>query len=156
MTRILAIAGLALAVLLLAEPAAAQQRFAGTWDVASGKPAPWASNPNDATDMAEAKRFIGQRVTFAARAVTAPRPLGCAHATYDFRSAEADTLFEGSLSEDGRGHPANPVAVARTLGVMQKTVVGMTASCSEVEFFLVDPNTVLFGLNNWVFTLKRH
>jgi hypothetical protein len=34
-------------------------------------------------------------------------------------------------------------------------VRGMTASCSEVEFFLFDPDTILFGLNNRVFTVKR-
>jgi hypothetical protein len=32
---------------------------------------------------------------------------------------------------------------------------GMTASCSEVEFFLLDPDTFVFGLNDRVFTAKR-
>jgi hypothetical protein len=31
----------------------------------------------------------------------------------------------------------------------------MTASCSEVEFLLLDPDTILFGLNNRIFTAKR-
>ena len=31
----------------------------------------------------------------------------------------------------------------------------MTASCSEVEFLLIDPDTMLFGLDNRVFTAKR-
>jgi hypothetical protein len=31
----------------------------------------------------------------------------------------------------------------------------MTASCSEVEFVLLDPDRLLFGLNNRVYTMKR-
>ena len=148
-------AALALAFALAAGPAFAQARFAGQWDVVAGQPAPWAKDPTDATDRAEARRFIGQRLAIGAKTFKAPRPLGCARPTYEFRNAQADTLFEGALNYDGRDKPADPVAAARALGVAQKTVVGMTASCSEVEFFLVAPDTALFGLNNWVFTLKR-
>ena len=85
----------------------------------------------------------------------APEPLGCAKPKYVFRNAGTDTLFEGSLNADGAGKPADPVVAARALGMNQKTARGMTASCSEVEFFLIDPDTILFGLNNRVFTAKR-
>jgi hypothetical protein len=64
-------------------------------------------------------------------------------------------LFEGSLNADGAGKPTDPVAAARALGMTQKTARGMTASCSKVEFYLVDPDTILFGLNNRVFTVRR-
>lgn len=148
-------AGLALAFALAAGPAFAQARFAGQWDVVTGAPAPWAKDPKDATDGAEARRFIGQRLVIGVKTFKAPRPLGCARPTYAFRNAQADTLFEGALNYDGKDKPADPVAAARALGMTQKTVVGMTASCSELEFFLIAPDTVLFGLNNRIFTLKR-
>jgi hypothetical protein len=150
----LAFAGAAL-VVLTAIPAAAQEHFAGRWLISSAVAAPWASNPKDAADEADAQRLIGKPMTIAASAFRAPEPLGCAKAKYVFRNAGAGALFEGSLNADGGGKPTDPVAAARTLGMTQKTARGMTASCSEVEFYLVDPDTILFGLNNRVFTVKR-
>jgi hypothetical protein len=46
--------------------------------------------------------------------------------------------------------------VRRGQGLIRRlALAGLTASCSEVEFFLVGPDTMLFGLNNRVFTAKR-
>jgi hypothetical protein len=151
-----ALAALALCVgLASAGVAAAQARFTGRWLVTAGVVAPWATDPKDPTDAAEARRFVGQHVTISGGSLQAPEPLGCKRPTYAFRDAGADTLFEGSLNADGAGRPTDPVVVARKLGVTRETLRGMTASCSEVEFFLIDPDTVLFGLNNRVFTMKR-
>jgi hypothetical protein len=150
----LAFAGLSL-IVLAATPAAAQEHFAGQWRIASAVAAPWASNPKDAADEADAQRLIGKPMTIAAATFQAPEPLGCAKAKYVFHNVTADELFEGSLNADGAGKPTDPVAAARALGMTQKTARGMTASCSEVEFYLVDPDTILFGLNNRVFTVKR-
>lgn len=36
-----------------------------------------------------------------------------------------------------------------------KTVRGISANCSEVEFFLVGPDAMLFGLNNRISTVTR-
>jgi hypothetical protein len=139
----------------LSSPAAAQERFAGQWTIVSAVPGPWARDPKNAVDEAEAQRFIAKTLTIGAPMLRAPEPLGCAKPTYTFRNAGADTLFEGSLNADGADKPTDPVAVAKTLGIVQKTMRGMTASCSEVEFFLLDPDTFVFGLNNRVFTAKR-
>ena len=136
-------------------PAAAQARFAGQWVIAKAAVAPWARNPNEPADAADARRLVRKRLTIGAHRLTAPQPLGCVRPTYVFRDAGADTLFEGGLNTDGADRPTDPVALARSLGITQKTVRGMTASCSEVEFFLIGPDTVLFGLNNRVFTLTR-
>jgi hypothetical protein len=149
-----AFAGAAL-VILASPPAAAQERFAGQWRIASAAAAPWASDPKDAADEADAQRLVGKAMTIGATKFEAPAPLGCAKAKYVFRNAGADTLFEGSLNANGAGKPTDPVAAARALGMTRKTARGMTASCSEVEFFLVDPDTILFALNNRVFTVKR-
>ena len=140
---------------LISSPVPAQERFAGQWVVAGAIVAPWASDPKDHSDAADARRLVGKRLAIDAKSFRAPQPLGCAKPSYNFRDATADTLFEGSLNADGGGKPADAVVVARSLGVNQQTVRGMTASCSEVEFFLIDPDTILFGLNNRVFTAKR-
>jgi hypothetical protein len=152
-----ALAGSALCCIAasVSAPAVAQERFAGDWVVANAVVAPWASDPKDPTDQADAKRILGKRLAIGKGFLRAPEPLGCAKPTYALRDATADTLFEGSLNTDGANKPTDPEAAARALGITQKTVRGMTASCSEVEFLLIDPDTMLFGLNNRVFTAKR-
>lgn len=135
--------------------AAAQERFAGQWAIAGAVTAPWAPRSSDASDELEARRLIGKRVEISAGALRAPAPLGCAKATYVFRDTTPDMLFEGGLSADGDGKPTDPGVVARGLGIENKTLRAMTASCSEVEFVLLDPDRLLFGLNNRVYTMKR-
>jgi hypothetical protein len=134
--------------------AAARERFEGHWKIASAVTAPWA-RAGDAGDAADAKRLIGERVDISAGAFRAPAPLGCAKPTYAYHDRAADMLFEGSLTADGDGKPTDPIAAARALGIESKTSRAMTASCSEVEFVLIDPDILLFGLNNRVFTMKR-
>jgi hypothetical protein len=139
----------------IAGRAAAQQGFAGSWIIAGAVVAPWAADPTNAADSADAARLVGKRLDIGAHSLRAPRPLGCVKAAYAFREAAPDTLFEGSLNADGAGRPADPVAAARSLGVVGPKAQVMVASCSEVEFVLTDPDTILFGLNNRLFTAKR-
>jgi hypothetical protein len=148
-------AGLAICLIAGTSPAAAQARFAGQWVIAKAAVAPWARDPHDPADTAEARRLVGRRLTIGLRRLAAPGPLGCARPTYVFRDAGADTLFEGGLNADGADRPTDPVALARALGMTTRTVRGMTASCSEVEFFLIRPDTLLFGLDNRIYTLQR-
>lgn len=135
--------------------AAGLGRFAGNWVISSAVAAPWAKDPKNPTDEADAQRLIGKPLAIGAGFFRGPPPLGCDKPTYAFRSASADTLFEGSLNADGADKPTDPVAAARALHVTAKTTPAMTASCSEVEFLLIDPNTMLFGLNNRVFSVRR-
>jgi len=135
--------------------AVAQERFAGNWIIAGAVAAPWASNARDPSDEADAKRLVGQRLAIGAGAFRAPAPLGCAKPTYAFHDRTVDMLFEGGLNADGANKPTDPVLVARSLGINNKTMRAMTASCSEVEFVLIDSDTVMFGLNDRVFTMKR-
>jgi hypothetical protein len=135
--------------------AAGLGRFAGNWVISSAVAAPWAKDPKDPADEADAQRLIGKPLEIGAGFFRGPQPLGCNKPTYAFRSASADTMFEGSLNADGADKPTDPVVVARALHVSAKMTPAMTASCSEVEFLLIDPNTMLFGLNNRVFSVTR-
>jgi hypothetical protein len=143
---VVAVVALCMTVASTASGAKAQERFAGRWAIAGSVVAPWASDPKDAADAADARRLVGKRIEIGTHFFNAPQPLGCAKPTYVFRAATADTLFEGSLNADGANKPTDPVVVARSFGMTGRTVRGMTASCSEVEFFLFDPDTILFGL----------
>jgi hypothetical protein len=51
------------------------------------------------------------------------------------------------LAQRRRRPATDPVALARTLGMTAKTVLGMSANRCEIEFFLIGPDTMLFGLN---------
>jgi len=135
--------------------AAGLGRFAGNWVISSAVAAPWAKDPKDPADEADAQRLIGKPLAIGAGFFRGPQPLGCDKPTYAFRGASADTLFEGSLNADGADKPTDPVVVARALRVTTKTTPAMTASCSEVEFLLIGPDTMLFGLNNRVFSVTR-
>jgi hypothetical protein len=152
-----AAAGLAASLIAASAPApaAAQARFTGQWVIAKAAVAPWARNPKDPADAADARRLVGKPMTIGMGRLRAPQPLGCAHPTYVFRDAGADTLFEGGLNADGADRPTDPAPLARALGMTTRTVRGMTASCSEIEFFQIGPDTLLFGLNNRIYTVTR-
>jgi hypothetical protein len=124
------------------------------WVIAKAVIAPWA-DPQQLGGPQEEKRLVGRTVTFGARSVTGPAPLGCAHATYKFHDDTPDLLFEGGLAEPDRaGTPRDAAALARGLGMTTKTVRTIETSCSEVAFHRLTPDTLVFGLNNRIYTLR--
>jgi len=126
----------------------------GRWMIASAALAPWA-DPLQRGGMSEERRLVGRTVTFAARSVTGPAPLGCPRATYRVHDDTADLIFEGSLAEpDARGKPRNAEALARALGMTTHTVRTVETSCSEVAYHRLSPTTLVFGLNNRIYTLR--
>ncbi len=125
----------------------------GRWIIAKAELAPWA-DPLQSGGPAEERRLVGRMVTFAPHAVTGPAPLGCGRATYAVHLDTADLLFEGSLAEpDRNGKPRNPEALARALGMTTHTVQTVETSCSEVAYHRLSPTTLVFGLNNRIYTL---
>lgn len=125
----------------------------GQWVIAKASLAPWA-DPLQRGSPAEARRLVGRRVNFAPHAVTGPAPLGCPQAAYSVRQDTADLLFEGSLAEpDRNGKPRDAVALARKLGMTTRAVETVETSCSEVAYHRFSPRTLVFGLNNRIYTL---
>ena len=151
---------IAAALLGLVAPAHAQavmqksgSDILGRWLIAKAELAPWA-DPHQRGGPAEERRLVGRMVVFAPHAVTGPAPLGCAHATYAVHQDTADLLFEGSLAEpDRNGKPRNAAALARALGMTTHTVETVETSCSEVAYHRLSPKTLVFGLNNRIYTL---
>jgi len=126
----------------------------GHWVIAKAQIAPWA-DPLQRGGPAEERRLVGRTVTFAPRWVKGPAPLGCARATYATHHDTADLLFEGALAEPDRdGKPRNAHALARALGMTTRTVETVETSCSEVAYHLFSPTTLVFGLNNRIYTLR--
>ena len=125
----------------------------GRWLIARAALAPWA-DPLQQGGPEEERRLVGRTVTFGPNFVTGPPPLGCRRATYGVHDDTADLLFEGGLAEpDAHGRPRNAVALARELGMTTKTVRTLETSCSEVAYHRFSPTTLVFGLNNRIYTL---
>ena len=125
----------------------------GRWIIAKAQLAPWA-DPLQRGGREEERRLVGRTVTFASGSVTGPAPLGCRHATYNVHDDTPDLLFEGSLAEPDRtGKPRNPEALARALGMTTHTVETVETSCSEVAYHRLSRTTLVFGLNNRIYTL---
>jgi hypothetical protein len=127
---------------------------AGPWVIAKAEMAPWA-DPLQQGGPEEERRLVGRTVTFAAHWIDGPSPLGCRRAVYRTHNDTADLLFEGGLAEPGpRGKPRNAVALARALGMTTRTVRTVETGCSEVAYHRLSPTTLLFGLNNRIYTLR--
>ena len=141
-------------VLTLAPAAHAQGLdVTGRWVIASAQPAPWA-DPLQTGGPEEERRLVGRTVVFGGHSVVGPPPLGCRHASFKVHDDTADLLFEGSLAEPDRaGKPRNAVALARALGMTTRIVQTVETSCSEVAYHRLSPTTLLFGLNNRIYTL---
>jgi hypothetical protein len=126
----------------------------GRWVIAKAELAPWA-DPLQSGGPQEEKRLVGRAVTFAAHSVVGPDPLGCAHAIYRIHRDSPDLLFEGGLAEpDANGKPRDAVLLARRLGMTTPTVATVETGCSEVAFHRLAPDTLVFGLNNRIYTLR--
>lgn len=127
----------------------------GRWIIAKAELAPWA-DPLQHGGGAEARRLVGRTVVFARHSVIGPAPLGCSRATYAVHDDTADLLFEGGLAEpDPSGKPHNAETLARGLGMKTHTVQTVETSCSEVAYHRLSPTTLVFGLNNRIYTLDR-
>lgn len=146
--RILPWLGVAVAGVLMSRAATAQTLtpdYLGDWTIVSAELAPWAG-------LAEGPRSLdvdalrGKAITFAAKNIRAPRPLGCTGAKYKVESYSPDMLFEGGLTD-----PENQAA---SLGFQSTTIPTLIAGC-EVEFHFIDSATALFGLNDSIYRMQR-
>ncbi len=129
----------------------AGDRWLGSWTVSGAEKAPWAAT-NYPDEIAEMAKLKGMTITFKARAVIAKGSvLGCTDAQYEATRFPADTLFQGALDE-GR-----QVEEAAILGFAPGEVPGFDIDCSTgvFSYHFKDRDTVLFALDNVIYTLKR-
>ena len=135
----------------LALPAAAQDAFAGKWLVTNAVVAPWAQ-PNVSYKPAADPKFAHATFVFAKDKLTAPAPFNC-KAHYKVMTVEYDYLFQGGLTD--------PEKQAKALGFANPKILNLEFACEradadiEMDFHMADPDTVIFGLNDIVYTMKR-
>jgi hypothetical protein len=133
---------------------AAEPFYLGVWKISSAVTAPWA-DPQQPSDAAEVKAFIGKVVTIKPKAIAGPNVFGCRNPHYKVSDFSADMLFQGEL---GELHDADklkdPLALAHTLGFSGSSFKTLETGC-EIDWHFVDQATAEIGLNNSVYTLKK-
>jgi hypothetical protein len=132
----------------------AQDRYAGTWKIASSEPVPW---PHKAEwlDPKEIKRLTGATVEFKSDRISGPTPLACKGPHYEIKQYGADMLFQGSLEEYG-DKKTTPDKAATALGFTKRPIPSIVTGCaSEIEFHVLDDDHMLFGLNNSIYRMTR-
>jgi hypothetical protein len=156
------VTALALAA-LAAGPAArrvfgAEAFYMGTWKITSAVVAPWWEDRVHKPDPAESKSLLGRAVTFEAKRIVGPPQMMCNQLKYRVRDYPADWLFQGGFGEMHlRDKAVDPTKVAASVGFSGgkswKTVE--TGCGNELDYHFIDNTTAAFGLNNYIYILKK-
>ena len=133
--------------------AAAQGVFAGSWTVTGAQDAPWVGPKSDLKPHYETA-LRNAVITFRANRVDGPSWFACPKPHYSITELDAESLFEGGLDDPDRGM-TTPKETAAKLGFIGEKFPTLETGCAELSFHLAAPDSVLFGLNNVIYTLKR-
>jgi hypothetical protein len=130
--------------------------YLGTWKITGAVVAPWADAQHK-DDAAEMKTLVGKTVVFKASEIAGPRQVACKTPNYHVKDYPADMLFQGAFGEmQSRDKSVDPVKLAAKLGFKGTTWKTLETGCAtELDSHYIDPTTTTFGLNNYVYTLKK-
>ncbi len=151
---------LALAAALAAPAGAADAFYLGSWKITDATVAPWAEPGNKdgyKPYLPEKKILVGQTVIFKKDAILGPRQIACMHPKYVVKSYPADMLFQGGFGEMQRKNQSvDPAKLAEKIGFQGGPWKTVETGCeTELDWHYIDPNTTTFGLNNFIYTLKK-
>jgi hypothetical protein len=146
---------LAILAAFLAHPGAvrAQGAFAGSWTVVKAEAAPWLTARPELQPSYEPK-LKNAKFVFRADRLDAPIWIACRHPHYEITRGGPEMLFEGGLDDPEHGLN-DPKGLAAKLGFKGDQIETLAGACSELSYHLADNDTILFGLNNVIYTLKR-
>jgi len=141
---------------LVTAACAADPFYLGVWKITSAVVAPW-SDSERKPDIAESKTLVGKTVTINRGEIVGPRAVACKGPHYKVSEVAPDMLFQGSFDEmRRRDKSADPAKLAATLGFRGATSKLVETGCgNELDLHFVDPATAEFGLNNYVYILKK-
>jgi hypothetical protein len=150
---------LPLAAMLLSPSAlaAADPFYLGKWKIVEARVAPWADEKVRKPETAEMKSLVGTTVTIEAKAIRGPRALACTDVRYKVVDSPADMLFQGAFGEmHERDKSADPVRIAEKIGFRGSRWKTLETGCAvEIDYHFIDPGTAAFGLNDYVYILKK-
>ena len=134
---------------------AADPFYLGTWKIASAVVAPWAGPARP--DHSEMKSMLGKMISIKPGEIAGQRTLACKGPIYRIQDYPADWLFQGAFAEmHDRDKSADPVQIAASLGFKGSSWKTLITGCAnELEYHFIDPSTAAFGLNDFVYTLKK-
>ena len=134
---------------------AAEPFYLGQWKIASAVAAPWADPYREDTE--EMKSLVGKTIVVKPKEIVGPRALACKGPIYRVKNYPADFLFQGAFGEMHlRDNSADPSKIAAKLGFHGSSWKTLITGCAnEMEYHFVDPTTAEFGLNNYVYILKK-
>ena len=133
--------------------------FAGNWKITGAVHAPW-EDPAHPMITDDAERYTDKLVTIARDSLTGPDLMGCGKTEVTVETLPFAGLFEGGLGADpkdpaGAYDETKAKKLALELGFTAEPVPTLFQGCSEVSLHLRDASTLLFGLNDRIFTLKK-
>lgn len=136
---------------------AADPFYLGTWKITSAAVAPWRDGPPYRDDTAEMKSLVGKTVVIQAKAILGPHAIACQGPKYQVKDYPADMLFQGAFDEMRRRNKSmEPAKLAASLGFRGSSWKTLETGCgNELDYHFLDPGTANFGLNNYVYTMKR-
>lgn len=148
---------LPLLALLAVSVSASDPFYLGTWKIMSAVPAPWQPGRPYPADAAEMKSLVGKTVVIQTRRILGPRILACPGPHYRLKDYPAEGLFQGAFDEmHRRDASADPAKLAARLGFRGKSWKTLETGCAnELDYHFVDFSTAEFGLNNFVYTIKK-
>ena len=135
---------------------AAEPFYLGKWKIESAKMAPWWDAKTRKPTEAEMKSLVGKMITITPRGIQGPRALACKEVRYEVKEYAADMLFQGAFGElHERDKSIDPGKIAAGLGFQGSSWKTLETGCNEVDYHFLDPNTAAFGLNDYVYILKK-
>lgn len=144
------------ALVLVPSLRAADPFYIGAWKITSAVVAPW-WDEKAPPDPSESKTLLNQTVTIGTAGITGVRIVACKNPKYKVRDFPADSLFQGSFGEmHDRDKSADPAKVAEKLGFKGSKWKTLETGCgNELDYHFLDPMTAAFGLNNYIYFLKK-
>ena len=124
--------------------------FFGSWAMSSAKIAPWWDGEGD--EPAADPAFAGN-VILGANKSSGPALLNCDKPRYAVNVASPRGLFGGNLPDAAKD--------AAALGFASDEITTMTFTCADglsdvsLNFPMIDDDTIMLGLDNVLYTLKR-
>jgi hypothetical protein len=151
---------LAVAAMIVAAASASpgtDEFYLGKWKIVEAKVAPWADEKVRKPDTAEMKSLVGTTVTIEAKAIRGPHAVACADVRYKVIEYPADMLFQGAFGEmHERDKSVEPVKIAEKIGFRGTRWKTLETGCTvEIDYHFMDPGTAAFGLNDYIYILKK-
>lgn len=125
--------------------------FFGSWKTATAQVAPWWDQAGAAPEINP--EFENTVIKFEAGKSSGPKLLTCDKAEYAVSLVSVNVLFEGNLPD--------PAASAASLGLPPRDIGQLNFRCAtgdndiSLDFPMADDDTILLGLDNMIYTLKR-